>query len=238
MEDMPQPEELQLGDSFARILTETTQSLVCVMDREGRIRLFNEACERATGYTRGEVLGRHARDFVIPSEEREAFDAQSKKLLKQLNAAIKSLHQAEEVRNQTLDSVALSKRAKGGMGALGRWAAGGAVTAKSPQEEAEEANFNEEGDGEEEDAADDDDDASVLFGLLGSLLELVVRLDEEAVGFEELARLGLFEVEHDAPLVPLPPAPLCPLPPPLPPWPLLLTDAFSGLLQPSVVSTD
>ncbi|GAB7331577.1 hypothetical protein MBLNU13_g02959t1 [Cladosporium sp. NU13] len=78
----------------------------------------------------------------LTHEEREAFDAQSKKLLKQLNAAIQSLSQAEEVRNQTLDSVALSKRAKGGMGALGRWAAGGAVTAKSPQEEAEEAKNN------------------------------------------------------------------------------------------------
>jgi syntaxin 18 len=78
----------------------------------------------------------------LTHEEREAFDAQSKKLLKQLNAAIKSLSQAEEVRNQTLDSVALSRRAKSGMGALGRWAAGGAVTAKSPQEEAEEAKRN------------------------------------------------------------------------------------------------
>jgi syntaxin 18 len=75
--------------------------------------------------------------------EREAFDAQSKALLKQLNAAIKSLSQAEEVRNQTLDSVALSKRARNGVGAtLGRWAAGGAVTAKSPEEEAEEAKRN------------------------------------------------------------------------------------------------
>ena len=34
MDETPQPEELQLGDSFARILTETTQSLVCVMDRD------------------------------------------------------------------------------------------------------------------------------------------------------------------------------------------------------------
>lgn len=85
-----------------------------------------------------------AQDAARPltHEEREAFDAQSKKLLKQLNAAIKSLSQAEEVRNQTLDSVALSKRAKSGMGALGRWAAGGAVTAKSLEEEAEEAKRN------------------------------------------------------------------------------------------------
>lgn len=81
----------------------------------------------------------HDRSKPLTHEEREAFDAQSKKLLKQLNGAIKSLQQAEEVRNQTLDSVALSKRARGGMGALGRWAAGGAVTAKSPEEEQEEA---------------------------------------------------------------------------------------------------
>jgi syntaxin 18 len=81
----------------------------------------------------------HDHSRPLTHEEREAFDAQSKKLLKQLNAAIKSLQQAEEVRNQTLDSVALSKRAQGGLGALGRWAAGGAATAKSPEEETEEA---------------------------------------------------------------------------------------------------
>jgi PAS domain S-box-containing protein len=62
-----------LGESFAAILTETTQSLVCVYDRDARIVLFNDACERATGYTRAEVIGKDARDFVIPSEEREAF---------------------------------------------------------------------------------------------------------------------------------------------------------------------
>lgn len=39
---------------------------------------------------------------------------------------------------QTADSIALSKRARGGLGALGRWAAGGAVTAKSPDEEQQE----------------------------------------------------------------------------------------------------
>jgi PAS domain S-box-containing protein len=66
--------ELVIGESFARILTETTQSLVCVYDAEGRIRLFNEACERATGFTREEVLGRPARDFVIPPEEIDAFE--------------------------------------------------------------------------------------------------------------------------------------------------------------------
>ena len=62
-----------LGDDFARVLTETTQALVCVLDSGGRILLFNDACERSTGYGRDEVLGRDAREFVIPPEEAEAF---------------------------------------------------------------------------------------------------------------------------------------------------------------------
>ena len=62
-----------LGDEFARVLTETTTSLVCVLDRDGRILLFNDACERATGFSRDEVLGRDVRESVIPREEAEAF---------------------------------------------------------------------------------------------------------------------------------------------------------------------
>src|SRR5690242_14058309 len=73
MDEPTEPRDFVVGESFARILTETTQSLVCVYDRGGRILLFNEACERATGYTREEALGRDARDLVIPPEERDAF---------------------------------------------------------------------------------------------------------------------------------------------------------------------
>src|SRR5215218_5413917 len=73
MDEANQTGDFIVGESFARILTETTQSLVCVLDREGRILLFNEACERATGFSREEVIGRDARDLVIPPEEREAF---------------------------------------------------------------------------------------------------------------------------------------------------------------------
>ena len=59
--------------AFAAALSETTQSLVCVLDREGRILSFNEACERATGFAAADVIGRDAREFVIPPEEVEAF---------------------------------------------------------------------------------------------------------------------------------------------------------------------
>src|SRR5215208_249548 len=73
MSEPTETEGFEVGESFARILTETTQSLVCVFDREGRVLLFNEACVQATGFGREEILGRDARDFVIPPEEREAF---------------------------------------------------------------------------------------------------------------------------------------------------------------------
>ena len=63
----------ELGDTFAEALTEATQSLVCVLDRDGTFMLFNDACERATGFTRQEVLGRPAFESVIPAEEAEAF---------------------------------------------------------------------------------------------------------------------------------------------------------------------
>ena len=62
-----------LGDEFAKVLTETTMSLVCVLDQDARILFFNDACERATGFSRGEVVGCDARDFVIPPEEAETF---------------------------------------------------------------------------------------------------------------------------------------------------------------------
>jgi PAS domain S-box-containing protein len=59
--------------AFAAALSETTQSLVCVLDRKGTILSFNGACERATGFAASEVVGRDARDFVIPPEEVQAF---------------------------------------------------------------------------------------------------------------------------------------------------------------------
>jgi PAS domain S-box-containing protein len=73
MDDSPRKSDLEFGDAFAEVLTETTQALVCVLDRNGHIILFNDACERATGFTRNEVLGRPIFDSVIPREEAEAF---------------------------------------------------------------------------------------------------------------------------------------------------------------------
>jgi PAS domain S-box-containing protein len=60
-------------DAFAAALAETTQSLVCVLDAAGRILIFNDACERTTGFAREQVLGADARETVIPPEEAGAF---------------------------------------------------------------------------------------------------------------------------------------------------------------------
>ena len=65
--------DFKLGDDFARVLAEMTQSLVCVLDEDGRVLLFNDACERATGFSRDEVVGRSLAETLIPPEESEAF---------------------------------------------------------------------------------------------------------------------------------------------------------------------
>src|SRR3954453_49628 len=54
-------------------LVDTAQTLVCVLDRQGRIVRFNRACERVTGWTSAEVVGRDARETVIPPEDAAAF---------------------------------------------------------------------------------------------------------------------------------------------------------------------
>jgi PAS domain S-box-containing protein len=44
-----------------------------VLDERGRFLLFNDACERATGFARADVVGRDARESVIPPEQGESF---------------------------------------------------------------------------------------------------------------------------------------------------------------------
>ncbi|CZT19537.1 related to syntaxin 18 [Ramularia collo-cygni] len=90
---------------------------------------------------RRHIAGSGQSNRVVPltDAQRDFNDAESKRLLRELNAKIDRLKQVESVRNQTADTIALKKRSRGGLGGLGRWAAGGAVTAKSPEEEMEDA---------------------------------------------------------------------------------------------------
>ena len=87
-------------------------------------------------------IQQHDKTRPLTDQDRDAFDASSKALLRRLHQATSTLKQGEQVGLETEERVALAKRARNGLGALGRWAAGGAVTAKSPEEEAEDAKRN------------------------------------------------------------------------------------------------
>ena len=62
------------GEAYIDALAATGVGMVCVLARNGRILVFDEGCERATGFTAAEVLGRDARDCVIPPDEAEDFE--------------------------------------------------------------------------------------------------------------------------------------------------------------------
>ena len=55
-------------------LARTGVGMVSVLDRDGRIAVFDQGCERVTGWTAAEVVGRDAREVVIPPDEHAAFD--------------------------------------------------------------------------------------------------------------------------------------------------------------------
>jgi PAS domain S-box-containing protein len=56
-------------------IIETTRALIVVLDAEGRIVLFNPACERITGYRSEEVRGRAFWDFLLAPDERDPVKA-------------------------------------------------------------------------------------------------------------------------------------------------------------------
>jgi hypothetical protein len=78
----------------------------------------------------------------LTDKEREEIDANAKQLLRELNHAVKGLSDTEQLRQDAERAIALKKRARHGLGMVGRWAAGGAITAKSPEELLEEAKAN------------------------------------------------------------------------------------------------
>jgi len=69
---------------WASTILDTVGSLVVVLDREGRIISFNRACEKATGYSFEEVIGRPIWDLFIPPDEVE----QVRRVFDQLCASV------------------------------------------------------------------------------------------------------------------------------------------------------
>ncbi len=70
--DLPDPRVAHppsVDEAFLQTILDTVASLVLVLDREGRIVMFNRTCERVTGYAFEEVRGRHPWDlFILPED--------------------------------------------------------------------------------------------------------------------------------------------------------------------------
>jgi PAS domain S-box-containing protein len=58
-----------------------SELLLFGLDAAGRITAFNPACEKVSGYSREEALGRRIGDLLIPERERKSFDAVFRELL-------------------------------------------------------------------------------------------------------------------------------------------------------------
>lgn len=73
-------DDLRRARSLSQAVIEHAGVLVVLLDREGRIVRFNQACERLSGYPSEAVLGRFPWDTVLPPEEaprirQQAFEA-------------------------------------------------------------------------------------------------------------------------------------------------------------------
>lgn len=65
-------EALENERNFTSTILDTVGTLVVLLDREGRIALFNRACEKITGYEFEEVRGYYIWDKLIPPEDIES----------------------------------------------------------------------------------------------------------------------------------------------------------------------
>ncbi|CAG8970809.1 hypothetical protein HYALB_00001596 [Hymenoscyphus albidus] len=78
----------------------------------------------------------------LTDRQREEIDAETKQLLRELNASIRHLADAEQLRQDTERTLSREKFARLGLGSLGKWAAGGAGQTKSSDQQLEEARAN------------------------------------------------------------------------------------------------
>ena len=64
-------DNLQHAESLANAVIDHAGALVLVLDREGRVCRFNQACERLSGYSFAEIEGKFPWDTFLPPEEAE-----------------------------------------------------------------------------------------------------------------------------------------------------------------------
>ncbi len=75
----------------------------------------------------------------LTDRQRDEIDAETKQLLRELNASIRNLADAEQLRQNTETTLTRKKYARTGLGVLSTWAAGGASQGKSYDQERDEA---------------------------------------------------------------------------------------------------
>jgi hypothetical protein len=68
-------ETLNAERNFISAILDTASALVIVLDTQGRILRFNQACEQTTGYSFDEVVGRHFWNLFLLPEEIESVKA-------------------------------------------------------------------------------------------------------------------------------------------------------------------
>jgi diguanylate cyclase (GGDEF)-like protein/PAS domain S-box-containing protein len=66
--------ELRAITTLQNAILDNAGALVVVLDREGRIRRFNRACEQLTQYSFAEVEGKFVWDFLLTPEERDSVE--------------------------------------------------------------------------------------------------------------------------------------------------------------------
>ncbi|RDW69600.1 T-snare protein-3 [Coleophoma cylindrospora] len=78
----------------------------------------------------------------LTDQQRDEIDAETKRFLRELNASIRNLADAEQIRQDTETTLRRKKYARLGLGSLGSWAAGGGAQSKSYEQSQEEEKAN------------------------------------------------------------------------------------------------
>lgn len=84
------------------------------------------------------------RPQVLTDREREDVDINAKQMIRELNASIRGLDDAEQLRRET-ESAIIRKKYASGLSALGSWASGGSATSKTAEHLAAEAQTQQTG---------------------------------------------------------------------------------------------
>lgn len=88
---------------------------------------------------RAYAAARNSQFKYLTDRQKEEIDAETKGLLRELNAGILNLANAEQLRQNAETTITRNKYARLGMRAIGAWAAGGAGHMKSYEQELDEA---------------------------------------------------------------------------------------------------